>query len=837
MGVHMKQLNIKSSAIKWLVLGSFLSASLTVAPATAQSGFLSKFREYREKFQGVHKDEKTKRLSEIDSEIEKAKDPEDQKLLLMAKALIAMDLGQNETALALFDQLLKEKNNLHEYVHYYYGQLLAQSKQFPQAKVHYEKIMDLSPNVQMQIEAQYQLARISLEEKNFKMASRLLRKLERRQRNQEGYRDTVYSLAQAERGLGLKGSYCKWVKKLYTKFPQYPKIEKWGPNLAKDEFEGQPTGCAVSHEDRRSRIKSLQWAGLNEKALGEIRTLREQSAKSDKYEIDRLEAGYWLHDGEAQKALELLLPYGEIRKKDPNHLSLVANISARAGESQAAVNSYYSAYKLAPRGKFGKQALYQAAFMSYQFKDYDGAAQKFREFMKAYPKSGLSRDAKWHLAWIRYLKGDYEGAHSSLSALLKESSRRRRGWKSFPKDRVNYWMAMSLYRMEKYDKARLIFQSLAKDQLISYYSIAAHYRLQKLEKLSPKSATLQFLETSRRITRFLAFDSMIPPEDIPVTGEENESEETLAANTLETEGDSPASSEESASPEDPAATTESEVAGVQEETKSPFASPALVQRLERARDLMILGLNDWARWDLYDIERKTSNRQYLKNLMQEYHSFENYNRSSYIAEVYFGGQRALHGLDGVRYLWEYAYPKAYVPSVTKYAKEWDIPSELIWGIMRAESRYKKDVVSPVGALGLMQVMPGTGMRISQMMKEKNFEPRSLLEPETAIKVGSRYLQRLDKKFEKKVPLVAAAYNAGPHRVRSWLATFGSLEMDEFIEHIPFLETRNYVKKVVSNVQVYSLLYGNKKDSLSYLSEALTIRMPEKFATKETWEEI
>ena len=211
--------------------------------------------------------------------------------------------------------------------------------------------------------------------------------------------------------------------------------------------------------------------------------------------------------------------------------------------------------------------------------------------------------------------------------------------------------------------------------------------------------------------------------------------------------------------------------------------------------------------------------------------------SAYIGQIYFGSQRALHGIDGVRYVWEYTFPRAYSEFVETYSKKWGIPQELIWGIMRAESSYKRDAISPVGALGLMQVMPSTGKRVSELMGDKNFEGRKLLEPETAVRVGSRYLQRLMGKFDQNVALTAASYNAGPHRVRGWLASFGTLDVDEFIEHIPFLETRNYVKKVVSNYYIYSHLYSKKKDGLAYLSEPLGLRFTDPVPTKETWDEI
>ncbi len=72
---------------------------------------------------------------------------------------------------------------------------------------------------------------------------------------------------------------------------------------------------------------------------------------------------------------------------------------------------------MSPRSKTGRQALYQSAFLSYQFQDYDGAGRRFQEFMKVYPRSGLNRDAQWHLAWLKYLKGDYQGAYKAFASM------------------------------------------------------------------------------------------------------------------------------------------------------------------------------------------------------------------------------------------------------------------------------------------------------------------------------------------------------------------------------------------------------------------------------------
>jgi soluble lytic murein transglycosylase len=137
----------------------------------------------------------------------------------------------------------------------------------------------------------------------------------------------------------------------------------------------------------------------------------------------------------------------------------------------------------------------------------------------------------------------------------------------------------------------------------------------------------------------------------------------------------------------------------------------------------------------------------------------------------------------------------------------------------------------------MQVMPLTGTKVAELMKEKNFQSRQLLDPDPAIRIGAKYLQRLSSKFEDNLAMVAAGYNAGPHRVQSWVANFGNLDLDEWIEHIPFVETRNYVKKVLANINVYSQLYGGDKQLIKDLAGPLNTKIGKLASTKETWEEI
>jgi soluble lytic murein transglycosylase len=266
-----------------------------------------------------------------------------------------------------------------------------------------------------------------------------------------------------------------------------------------------------------------------------------------------------------------------------------------------------------------------------------------------------------------------------------------------------------------------------------------------------------------------------------------------------------------------------------------FKKPHLSRHLKRAQDLASLGLVQWSTWELQEIEKQTSQPGNLRNLISHYENAEAFNRSSYIAQIFFNKQRS-KGVQGEgKPYWNQAYPRAFERSVTTFSKAFSVPEEFIWGIMKAESHYKSDIKSPVGAMGLMQVMPYTGRKVASILEIPSFQSDQLLDPGMNIRLGSRYLQRLLKQFEQKVPLAAAGYNAGPHRVRSWIKAFGKLDMDEFVEHIPFLETRNYVKRVVHNYHVYRVLYSkNKEETLPWLAQPVGLNIEGKVEAREDW---
>ena len=773
----------------------------------------------------------------LQKEIKNNPKGDDRELLPFSLAVLYYTNGSYDKAVDSFDQILKSKSSLMEYAYYYRAMSYFKLNKLELAAMDFKKIDDLQPNVKLKIESVSMLGQIALQHQNFKDARAQFQKIEKRTRGTEDYPQILQFLAQAEQGIGGHKAMCRWATLLYSRYPAFAKIQDWGFDLAENKISGKPTQCKSDLEDFRGRVRHFIFAGYDKKAQEEINGIRERLVKQDPYLADQVQAQYFAQQGELTKAYELLKPYYEQKKTTFSYLISFASMAARAGEVQAAVGSYYTAYKLGPHQRQAKEALYQSAFLSYQFQDYDGAARRFKEFMQVYPNSALNQDAKWQLAWLKYLKGDYHGAYRSFAALQNERFKGRNRRNKYPADRMNYWMAMSLYRQGKQDQAKTVFERLAKDSLMGYYAIIANYRLKKISAATPRYVNRVLPETSlRSISRMPSMEYMLPTVDdrmMATLGLPGETEESLVMQELAEESPEAEAAEAAEGTDEKQMIVTEQAQPLQDSS----ANPVLVKRFEKARDLMTVGLEEWAKWDLYDIEKKTRNKEFMKSLMSEYNSVGYFHRSSYIGQVYFSGQRSSLGVEGVRNLWEYAYPKAYSNYVEKYAKDYSVPNELVWGIMRAESHYRKDAISPVGALGLMQVMPFTGYRVASLLGEKDFQPRQLLEPNNAIRMGSRYLSRLMDKFDNTIPLVAAGYNAGPHRVNNWLASFGHLETDEFIEHIPFLETRNYVKKVVSNCYVYSHLYGNKKDLFTYLVDPVPFKTNGATVQKESWDDI
>ena len=154
--------------------------------------------------------------------------------------------------------------------------------------------------------------------------------------------------------------------------------------------------------------------------------------------------------------------------------------------------------------------------------------------------------------------------------------------------------------------------------------------------------------------------------------------------------------------------------------------------------------------------------------------------------------------------WECVFPEPYAESVRAGAGAARIEPELIWSVMRQESAFDPDVVSPARAVGLMQLLPETATKTAANNHLKHDDSK-LVSPAQSIMLGALYLRELLDKLHQNAALSVAAYNAGPEAIQRWLGHAKGETIDVFIEAIPFVETRGYVARVMGNLARYGYL--------------------------------
>lgn len=150
------------------------------------------------------------------------------------------------------------------------------------------------------------------------------------------------------------------------------------------------------------------------------------------------------------------------------------------------------------------------------------------------------------------------------------------------------------------------------------------------------------------------------------------------------------------------------------------------------------------------------------------------------------------------------FPLEHEDLVEQYAAEFDVDPYLVYAVIHTESRFREGVVSPAGAMGLMQVTEETGEFIAKRLLIESYTKEMLFDPEMNIRMGVYYLSYLRENFPVKETQLAA-YNAGPNRIRTWLLD-DEISSGDVLTNIPFEETKNYVERVNTREKIYRLLY-------------------------------
>jgi len=159
-----------------------------------------------------------------------------------------------------------------------------------------------------------------------------------------------------------------------------------------------------------------------------------------------------------------------------------------------------------------------------------------------------------------------------------------------------------------------------------------------------------------------------------------------------------------------------------------------------------------------------------------------------------------------RSYWEGLFPKPYWIDLRRFASSNALDPYLVASLIRQESAFNPNAVSHANAVGLMQLLPKVGKGVARQEKMKRFNPSQLFLPAVNMQLGTRYFRAMVDKFGS-FEYALAAYNAGSDRVQDWLGQGQYRDPQEFVESIPFTETREYVQNILRNASVYRQLYG------------------------------
>lgn len=160
-----------------------------------------------------------------------------------------------------------------------------------------------------------------------------------------------------------------------------------------------------------------------------------------------------------------------------------------------------------------------------------------------------------------------------------------------------------------------------------------------------------------------------------------------------------------------------------------------------------------------------------------------------------------------RSVWEVLFPRPYWEELKTYSRRNGLDPYLVASLIRQESEFNPGAVSRANAYGLMQLLPSVGKQVAREVKLRRFSTQKLLDPTANIRLGTRYFKDMVDMHGEQVEYALAAYNAGSNRVADWQSNGPYKDVYEFVESIPFTETREYVQAIIRNASVYRRLYG------------------------------
>ena len=373
-----------------------------------------------------------------------------------------------------------------------------------------------------------------------------------------------------------------------------------------------------------------------------------------------------------------------------------------------------------------------------------------------YPRGDMAREALWRLARSAIVGRRDGEAHGHLDRIIGKMGRARY---YYAEGQALYWKARLLERGNRRKQARKFYERCIREYPLSYYALQAFNRLRERHRARYRKLRAELIAPTGKGAGGWAFSP-----------------------------------------------------------RALFARPGFLRAVELAR----LGFGAAAAAELSRVGvtvKRGSPREHLWLAAVLFHHAGLWNRSHRVPRSLDREHTRGYPLGEEVRRWRVAYPRAYRPLVAAASRKAGVSQEVIWAVMREESGFSPTIESWANAVGLMQLLLRTARRAGNEHR-MDVSRRRLHDPAVNIKLGSTYLGFLHRTFGQSPALAVAGYNAGEGAVLRWLRKTPDVPLDEFVDRIPYDQTRRYTKRVLSSLFAYSVLYGTGEDRIPRLRQKL-----------------
>lgn len=569
--------------------------------------------------------------------------------------------------------------------------------------------------------------------------------------------------AQAEEALQNDLAAAGTYQAIYTAFPTVAEAHQ--AEIALNQLR-QRMGSRYpepNDEAQTERAQNLFQHGRYQQALATYDNAlltQPRSLRAGEWRIGR--ARCFIAMREYALALTALSQKEKDRDLDAERISLRARVAELNGDQTAMLKSLDELYHQYPQSSYYGNALFYAGGYFARQGFWQTAGSYYKLLAANFPDSIYASEATWRVTWYSVLAGNLDAAQSQLTGFLKR----------FPNSSLVpaalYWLAQGESKQGRHASALEIDRLLAERYTNTYYGLRARQKLPRSAKFATANASngrqigAAGSATGGALTEL---GVTIPPRPAPLLT--------------------------------PCGTESGEGAD---------AAAAPDERLASYETLAALSLNDLGEQVLEDTMALHPGNPSVALALARSRAARKDTAGALFAAKQAAPDYGAYPFDALpEEVWKLLYPRAEWSTVRRYARADGLDPYLVMGLIRQESAFNAKATSYTGARGLMQMEPYTAVdRVRGRLRRRRVV-RALYSPAYNIRAGCLYLRGLLRSFNGGLPETMAAYNAGDIRVRQWIANSKVDDPDEFLETIPFTDTRAYVEMVLRDRMIYRSL--------------------------------